>query len=470
MTLNTACAALLLVLVVVVSIGDAASADVSDAAAADSGRATRPRRGANSETAKISGRSRKQTKRISKEPQKKSNDVDWLEFLDLSGATSVGYYQTDKQFSDRTDIGTGFISLISRPREFHGLRFYIDGQINYTSSAETAKIESDLRELFVEKSFADFDFKLGRQINVWGRADRSNPTDSFSVRDMTKLVFFEEDQRTGVTASQVTYNSDLYRFIAIAQHEWREPKFALAAVPNTEVVSLFPGEAVPQFGLKIDRSGGAFDFSVSYSSVFDRIPDLKVLDSPTPGITSVGLAYTPVSVYGADCAFNIGSVGVRGELAYHQTRDVGGQIPEIKNPFTYFVLDTDYTLNESLKFGVQLHYKSILDWVDPTSFLEPQDVALAKTIGVIANQQSPSVTGISGRIGIRLLRETLSIDVAYMHWADTSNSIFRVRAGYSLDDSWKILLGGDFFDGPDDSFLGRYKTISGVIGELRRSF
>lgn len=397
-------------------------------------------------------------------------NVNWLEFLDISGAASIGFFQREKQFTGRKDFGTGFVSLVSRPREFFGLRFYIDGQLSYAQNAETSFTQSDLRELFLEKSFGDFDMKLGRQITVWGRVDRSNPTDVFSVRDMTKLVFFDEDQRTGVTASQFTYNVDLFRLIAIVQHEWREPKFAFASVPNIEIISLFPGETEPQFGFKLDRSGGAFDFSVSYASVFDRVPDLRSLPSTVPGTTNVGLLYSPISVIGGDCAFNLNSLGVRAEVAYHQTKDNDGKNPAIKNPFTYFVLDTDYALSEAVKVGIQLHHRSIHDWVSPYSFSNPLDVALAQTVEVISNQRSPSIGGVAGRVGIRVFRESVTLDLGYLQWTDFSSSVFRARIGYSINDDWKMLLGGDFYDGDRDTFLGRYKDLSGGFGELRRSF
>jgi hypothetical protein len=111
---------------------------------------------------------------------------------------------------------------------------------------------------------------------VWGRADKVNPTDSLSVKDLTLLVSNDEDQRIGLFSVQQTFNFSDNRFILVWQPEWRNPKFPLPALPaGVNLFTTRPQNPDKQYAVKFDRTGESFDFSFSYFSGYDKVPRFK---------------------------------------------------------------------------------------------------------------------------------------------------------------------------------------------------
>jgi hypothetical protein len=286
-----------------------------------------------------------------------TGSASWREKIGLSGSFRLGEYYRDRSFSTEKGFLNGSVWGSLKPPEIAGFKPAIDLRAQGQNLTRSSSIDVNLREAFVEKSVGPFDFRVGRQIIVWGRADKVNPTDNLTSRDFSLLVTDDEDQRSGPFAAQAIYNVDSWRITGIWQPEWRPPVFPLGALPPGVSFSYgSPQTPHEQFSLKLDNSGGAIDWSFSFFHGVDRTPDLKVLSSGAAGIL-LELNFQKIDVLGADFATNLGSFGVRGEASYTRTQDRQGADPLTKNSNLFVVLGADRSFYETLNINAQYLYR-----------------------------------------------------------------------------------------------------------------
>ncbi|WPE16465.1 DUF1302 family protein [Candidatus Thioglobus autotrophicus] len=104
----------------------------------------------------------------------------------------------------------------------HDFIYDLDGS-NYTATPSGYENEINLNELTLEGSLnSKLDFKVGRQIVVWGKSDSIRITDVLNPLDnrIPGLVDIK-NLRLGRTMSKLDYYVDEYNFSAIALHENR---------------------------------------------------------------------------------------------------------------------------------------------------------------------------------------------------------------------------------------------------------
>src|SRR5882762_1796263 len=216
--------------------------------------------------------------------------------LGLSGSVRMADFSKDKSFSGQTGYAVGSIWATATPQEFWGIKTYFDGRAQEQDLARSAGLSWELREGYAQVTLGKLDLRAGRQVTVWGRADKVNPTDAWSTRDLALLAPNDEDQRLGVTSLQATWNAGAYRAIALWQPEWRDPVLPLPPLPaGLSLRNLAPADPAQQWGVKLDHSGEGLDWSISYAHSIDRTPDLKVLSPKPPGL-ALGLVYRPINV------------------------------------------------------------------------------------------------------------------------------------------------------------------------------
>ena len=162
---------------------------------------------------------------LADESTMEAESASWREKIGLSGSFRLGEYYRDRSFSTEKGFLNGSVWGSFKPQEIVGFKPSVDLRAQAQNLTRSSSIDVNLREAFVEKSVGAFDFRVGRQIAVWGRADKVNPTDNLTSRDFSLLVTDDEDQRSGPFATQVVYNLDSWRLIGIWQAEWRSPVF-----------------------------------------------------------------------------------------------------------------------------------------------------------------------------------------------------------------------------------------------------
>jgi hypothetical protein len=393
----------------------------------------------------------------------------WKDALGISGSLRAGYWSQDKNFTNNTGYSVDSAWLTLRPKEVEGFKLYLDGYVQEQDLARKEDAQSELREFYVEKSLGAFDFKVGRQITVWGRADRVNPTDNLSVSNLKLLMTDTEDQRLGVAAIQAVYNFGQYRLIGIYIPEWRSPTYPIGNSAGASVSNFSKSGFQNQFGIKLDNSGGAVDWSFSYFDGFSKIPDLS-LASPSASGLNVGLNYNRIRVIGADFALNLGSYGFRGEAAYARTENSDGTNPLIQKPNLYAVIGGDRTFFETFNVNAQIMYRHAFGFHDAARTSDPNIRTVASIESIITNQQFEDQAGMTLRPSYKMFNETLEMEVAFVRWFGKGESLIRPKVTYAFTDKFKGIVGGEIYSGPPDSTFGLLKHASSAFAELRYNF
>lgn len=125
----------------------------------------------------------------------KSNEPTLWDDLGPSLSLRSAFWSHDKSYSDRSGYLSDSAWLALRPKEILGTKLFFEGYLTKNDTLRGASILTEAREAYLEKSVGDFDFRAGRQIIVWGRADKVNPTDQWTSKNYTLLATDDEDQR-----------------------------------------------------------------------------------------------------------------------------------------------------------------------------------------------------------------------------------------------------------------------------------
>ncbi|MCL6614403.1 MAG: hypothetical protein K6U03_07315, partial [Firmicutes bacterium] len=252
------------------------------------------------------------------------------EGLALGGAVTAG---CELALSDGA-VECAEATLTLRLRQSFSSFGAIDSRIEIDGTGEIR-----LREAFVDLYLKETDLRLGRQRIAWGTADGLNPTDNLNPIDYTRP--FDEENRLEVFALRARH----YRGDWTAEFVWL-PLFVPSPQPApgsrwAVPVTLPPGFSMgdprlpeekmsnSEFALKLGRTGGKVDFSLSYFDGWDDLPSLH-LDFGSMKIIPI---HHRLRVLGADFATTSGKWGFRGEAAYFLTEDEERTDPAVKNPY-----------------------------------------------------------------------------------------------------------------------------------------
>ena len=95
---------------------------------------------------------------------------------------------------------------------------------------EDLKDESSvyLREAYIDMYLKKWDFRVGKQIVVWGRADGVNPTDNLNPRDMSLYTFDEDESRMANFMLKANYNFYPFTVEFIVVPSYEEGQFPMS--------------------------------------------------------------------------------------------------------------------------------------------------------------------------------------------------------------------------------------------------
>ncbi|HXN05586.1 MAG TPA: DUF1302 family protein [Nitrospiria bacterium] len=390
----------------------------------------------------------------------------------MTGSLRGGSWSGSRNLDDHKDIGSAAIWLKAIPKA-GDVSLHAEGWVIDQGVFETNDTKSVLREGYVEWNAGPLDIRVGRQIVVWGRADQINPTDNLTPRDYTLLFTDDNDQRIGATALKAsTYFNDI-SLQAVWIPYFRPNTIPIAPIPPPlNLVITEPDSALGQWGVKIEKTGGAFDGSISYFDGFDLNPDASLdvifVQSNQPPILNLKFSYHRIRVIGIDGATTVGKYGLRGEAAYTFTENGDGTDPYVKNPFFFMVLGSDRTFYENLNINLQYIFRMIDKYSDPMNAPTPQMVVVEEAL--LSNQLDQTSHGMSYRIGDKWLNDTLEAEVAGIYMFTRHDYMVRPKIAYAFTDHVKGLVAAEIFRGPDLSFFGYLWGNSKVFTELSYFF
>jgi uncharacterized protein DUF1302 len=388
----------------------------------------------------------------------------------LSGSARAGYWSSSRTRDDREHFATAALWLKAAPRLAEKAALLVEGWVMNQDLFHEDATGGRWREAYIDLGLGPFDVRLGKQIVAWGRADRVNPTDVVSPRDFTLLVPDDDDQRFGVAALKATYYAGTVSVTGLWLAEF-EPHVTPIPRPDAPFTTRerVPADPVAQWAVKLDHTGGGFDWSLSYFDGFDPFPDLGI-DRVTPAGVELILRHHRIRVVGADAATTVGRYGLRGEAAYTFTEDPAGDNPQVKNPFFFMVVGGDRTVAEHLNINLQYIFRYVVHFRSPVDISNPVERGVATQQAVASNQLDRIQHGAAVRISHRWLNDTLEGEVASILSLTRLDYVLRPKLTYALTDRLKGVVGADVFRGPPRSFLGNLRENTTVYAELRWSF
>ena len=331
-----------------------------------------------------------------------------------------------------------------------------------------------LREGYVNLYFGKFDFRIGQQIIVWGRADGFNPTNNLTPADLTIFSPEEDDKRLGNFVTKAVYNF----FPLKLEVDWI-PVYKATKLPFSNVTlpdgAIWNHDAITtsdwgnaSFGVKLDLEKPAFDGSLSWFNGYHKMPGLNYFTNATG--TEIFIHPYKTQVFGADFSTTTGALGIRGEFAY--------SLPDKKtNPlFTVPRKQLEYTLGLDREWG---NFSLILQYVGKYVFdLEDQESlqnSLARRIHqwnrMLFSQQEKWNHSVSARPELELLHQTLICEMLGLANFSTKEVFLLPKATYSISDALEFCIGAQLFFGPDDTLYGIMEnTRNAGFAELKLSF
>jgi hypothetical protein len=242
------------------------------------------------------------------------------------------------------------------------------GDLLYDHVAE--EFDTDTRELYLDYTTGDFDFRLGRQIVTWGVGDLLFINDVFP-KDY--VSFFSgrplEYLKKGVDGLRTRYSSALINaeFLVIPFFEPNnlpEPDRFLLFNPFPEIPSREKEEPNTtlentQLALRLYRRIKDFDVSAYAYRGFWLTPNMKPddLTAPTRAITF----YPDLSVYGLSAQGGALAGVLSFETGYYQSReDEGGKDPFIRNSQIRFLIGYQRQIWEDFTAGIQYYSEYML--------------------------------------------------------------------------------------------------------------
>ena len=386
---------------------------------------------------------------------------------ELNGSVRVGYFSSSRKLDGEKHLGTGSLWLNATQNFGDSNSLVASGWIRNDESFKPSGRLQELQEGYLNFSTGNFDYRIGKQIIVWGRADRLNPTDNLTPRNYTLLTPEDYDQRTGTLAAKITYNLADSSLTGIWLPKMNPNVFPVAPTPG-----VFFTEQIPhanQFAIKFDRTGRNVDWSTSYYSGLDLNPDV-VIGATTPLGTNLIFQHNSIRVLGMDATTVIGRYGLRAEGAYTWTESTGPNDFLVKKPFFYMVMGGDRTFFDYVNVNIQYFLRHVTNYSDPQEIADPFQRSVATYGAVLSNQIERFQDGISARISDEWLNETLQAEIATVAVFGPANYSIRAKMIYAFTDNIKGTSGFDIYRGDSNTFFGLWRDMSLIFGEIKYSF
>ena len=420
----------------------------------------------------------------------------------LSGSIGLQYFSSNHRLDDEDHFPGANLVLKQRLSIAEGVRWVAEARVlaqeighdgddgaphgSVRALRYADEVTTELREGYFEVVREHWEIRAGKQIIVWGRADEINPTDVITPKNF--LLLMPEGQpgyRFGTTALKL----DAFLPWAVRATGVWVPVFTPSVIPldvppGVEIEERLPAIRLDEgsAGVKLDRSGGAVDGSLSYFYGFNPLPEIRVEEAHQDATTGnlagrVALTHARQHMIGADAATARGRFGYRAEVAYVDTSNEHGRRVDAVVPYLFYVVGVERSFLENLSVIVQYVGRFVPDRVDPERALADPDPVrgrarfLAARETFVINQQLDTVqNGWSLRVDKKFWNDTLDCELLGLHYIERNDYYLRPKISYELADGWRGTVGGEVFGGPQRSFFGRVRKNTGAFVELAYSF
>jgi len=387
--------------------------------------------------------------------------------LDLNASLRADAWSGTRRLDDAGTVARASVWGRARLELGQGGHFVADGWLAAQSGPHVGTSAARVREAYWHGRAGTWDWKLGRQIVVWGRADGLNPTDNLSPRDFTLLVPVDNEQRRGNDGAQVSVDTGAGVLSAL----WF-PRAASHTLPlPAEPLVSYRVEAAPhrpQWALKFDLTGDGIDGSLSWFQGTDPTPDVVLAGVGTAGM-QVAVRNQPLQVLGADVSLTRDGVVWRAEAAWMRTASTGPTDFAHKKPRLWLVAGGEFPLGAHATLGLQASLQHVPDFRSPDSLASPFEREVAWRQSALANQTSATQAGIVWRLAGRWLNDTLTAETNGVWSGSPGTALLRTRLAYAVNDRVQVQAGTDHYVGAAHSVWGQFRKNTLAFVQVRVS-
>lgn len=387
---------------------------------------------------------------------------------DASGSMRTGYWSQPFDFVKQEHVVAASVWTRGRLSCPGGASLTFDGVAASEDLMRQGGNYARAREAYASLYGEDWSFRAGRQIVIWGRADRLNPTDVITPRDYTRLTPEETEQRDGVDALAANYRVAGGTLTALLM----APDFRGNKIP-LDLPDGFARQDVRSHGaqqaVKFDRARGEADWSVSALYGYDLQPSFE-LSSTEMGAPLLKLRHPRVAMLGADLATVVGRYGLRAELAYSRIDRTQPDDPFTRQSMFYMVAGGERTYGDYFNVNLQLYWKHTYDLADVPVQPDPVQQALLTQARASWDQTQADQVGLSLRLANKWLNETVEAELAGMYALTMRQYALRPRVIWHVNDRFKLTIGADHYGGDDDTYFGLVHSLSSVFVQGQLGF
>jgi hypothetical protein len=382
------------------------------------------------------------------------NDVD----INLSAA--IGAWSRDFNLPKDPTVAASSLKLGLRwtPSEVFSARAEVFAYTTLGNARDRQRAE--VRTAVIINERERYALRLGRQIDVWGRADKLNPTDVLSPRDYRILSSEDDDQRLGLAMVR----ADLVLTDQLRLKGYWVPEFR-----PTELIFPLPSQIVRderdydarQVAIKLDSTGGAFDWSLSWYEGRDRIYDFAL-----DGATLVQ-KYNRIRVIGADLAGAAGPWGYRAEAAYTHTRFDPVSDPLVRRPEFWVVFGLDRSFGSGFYANIQASLRQVFKF---DNILATLAARVRPQVDILRFQQDKTQIGFTANLRYTWDDRRWTAEALGLHYINRGQGLARFELRHQLSPELSLRARVQKFFGPQNSYFGRVASASAVSMEARVTF
>jgi len=207
-------------------------------------------------------------------------------------------------------------------RGYYDCAYGFKGRSKFTDDVlDNFEREAELGETYIQGSLTkEIDFKLGRQIIVWGKSDNIRVTDVLNPLDLREPGITDiEDLRLPVAMSRLDYYTGDWSLTGISIHEVRFNKnpeygsdfYPFSFAPPNEVI---PSDSLrnTQYAVAVNGIFSGWDIAFYYAYYFDHLPHMERISN----IPAVELKHSRVNMLGSAYNIALGNWLLKGEVAF----------------------------------------------------------------------------------------------------------------------------------------------------------
>lgn len=337
-----------------------------------------------------------------------------------------------------------------------------------------------LRQLYMDLSFDAFDFRIGKQQVIWGKADGVFITDVVSPKDLSEFLLPDfAEIRQGVTAltSNAFVGNHTFSLVLV-------PIFTPTITPDTGSIWRVAPPAPAGVRVSMDASQQdvalkavnsevfgrwsaileSVDFEMMAGWMWDDDPSLHIskrfahINSTNGQMVLDSLVVSPqhhrLAVGGGSMSSTLAGFVLKGEGALYldkrfQSTDPAATEGLVSGNYLHSMLGASYAIG-GVDFGLQFIQKYLIDHDSYYHDKEFQNM-------------------ITAMIRKSLLRETLHLELFSYVGLDDQDALVRPSVGYDISDGLRMTLGANLFYGDSGSF-GQYDKNDMLYGKLAYYF